>query len=132
MDVQIPHSNAMAPAELLMLLSCCAADGRQCPAGPVSQQQHALQQGLFHAVILAERFRGILCSYVRLVIDPTTSSKVLKTAGPEMHLNHWGADCKGAVQTKRVLQQFCLRLMMWHLKKTCWSYRVARAIHWSL
>jgi hypothetical protein len=53
MDVQMPHSNAMAPAALLTLLSCCAADGMQRPAGPVSQQLHALQQLLRHAVIVA-------------------------------------------------------------------------------
>lgn len=54
MDVHMPHSNAIAPSVLLTLLSCCAADGKQRSAGPVSQQQHALQQLLRHAVIATE------------------------------------------------------------------------------
>jgi hypothetical protein len=52
MDAQMPHSNAMLLAEMLTLLNGCAADGKQRPAGPVSEQQHALELLLRHSIMV--------------------------------------------------------------------------------
>jgi hypothetical protein len=90
MDVQIPHSNAMLLDVLLTLLNGCAADEKQRPAGPVSQQQHALQLLLRHAVIIADI--GVFNNVQRLT-EPAvqaTSGKLLRAAGLEMRM---GSHC---------------------------------------